>query len=104
MPLTLGLGQFYSKKMQLEKNVLWHLQVGSCNPEKHYSTIERECLAIVGESQNFKSMYTELNSFLKLIMIRYNTFVVRSFRMEGSCDGFLLYNHIGSCYVQSEER
>jgi len=38
---------------------------------------------------------------LKLTMNLYNTFDKRNFRMEGSCDGHLLYNHTGSCYVPS---
>jgi len=31
----------------------------------------------------------------------YSTFDRRNFRMEGSCDGHLLYSHTGSCYVPS---
>ena len=65
MFLTLGLGQFYSKKMQLEKNVLWHLQVGSCNPEKHYSTIERECFAIVWGITKFQEYVYGTELFLE---------------------------------------
>jgi len=33
----------------------------------------------------------------------YSTFDKRNFRMEGSCDGHLLYNHTGSCCVPSED-
>ena len=36
-------------------------------------------------------------------MNRYNIFDLRSFRIENSCDGHLLYNRTGSCYVQSED-
>jgi len=33
----------------------------------------------------------------------YSTFDKRNLRMEGSCDGHLLYNHTGSCCVPSED-
>ena len=94
MPLTFGLGQFYSKEMQPEKNVLWHLQAGSCNFER--PTILRLSVSASEELRNFKSMYTELNSSLEPTMNRYNILDVRSFGMEDSCDGHLLYNHTGS--------